>query len=353
MFEFAQSLVHRIVKVVLHLVTGKSELERITDKYPRERIKVVRGVRKSLRASRTLDDVKRKVVIAFNDFSVKSIVQNIRSVKKFENPGIVFAVGSLRRTNVAISHLSTLANTAFSDAYESALIELWDALQPGKPREGSNPRHSKSWADIGFQGMDPATDFRGGGMLSLENLRYFAREDGAVARQILTEQCGDITQGGFPFAITGINITAMLLSLATRRKLDDLFLFTSAEAEDTVRSIERDSARRSRAGVAAGDRLGQSDETTPLLSDSIRDAEDEHLDDDETRVLALERFNMAYSVVFTRFATRWREAAPRDAMGFPLVFGPFKKEIEELISTPAGIRYLINFDYVNVDRDQS
>jgi len=333
--EFLRGLLHSLLKTFTHVISGKSELQRITEGYPVARNHMVKRVRTSLRCSKQLKEVRVKVVDSCDDFSVKSMVQLIRAVKKFENPGIVFSIGSLRRTNVGILHLSTLANTPFSEAHDSSLVELWDSLQPGKPREGSNLRHSASWSDIGFQGLDPATDFRGGGLLSLENLRYFGRENGDVARRILNEQCRDVTQGGFPFAITGINITAFLLNVVLKRKLDDLFQFSSAEAEDTAQNIDR-----SRARTRAQNAYGQTDETSPLLSDSIRDDEDEHQDDEETKTLALERFNVAYSVVFTLFSNRWREAAPRDAMGFSLVFSPFKKDIETMFNSPEGIQTL-------------
>jgi hypothetical protein len=44
---------------------------------------------------------------------------------------------------------------------------LWNTLKPG--REISN-RISKEWIEIGFQGADPATDFRGAGILGLKQL---------------------------------------------------------------------------------------------------------------------------------------------------------------------------------------
>ena len=40
---------------------------------------------------------------------------------------------------------------------------------PGSPLES---RVSKQWTDIGFQGSDPATDFRGMGILSLACMLY-------------------------------------------------------------------------------------------------------------------------------------------------------------------------------------
>lgn len=37
-------------------------------------------------------------------------------------------------------------------------------------------RESEQWSSIGFQGRDPATDFRGLGVLSLSNLVYYSRQ---------------------------------------------------------------------------------------------------------------------------------------------------------------------------------
>ena len=51
--------------------------------------------------------------------------------------------------------------------HERGLLQLWSLLQPGVPLE---TRKSKQWQDIGFQGVDPKTDFRGMGILGLQNL---------------------------------------------------------------------------------------------------------------------------------------------------------------------------------------
>ena len=52
-------------------------------------------------------------------------------------------------------------------SHERGLLELWSLLQPGVPLE---TRRTKQWQSIGFQGDDPKTDFRGMGVLGLENL---------------------------------------------------------------------------------------------------------------------------------------------------------------------------------------
>ncbi|KAI4797796.1 hypothetical protein KUCAC02_024843 [Chaenocephalus aceratus] len=61
-------------------------------------------------------------------------------------------------------------------------MKLWKELRPDSPLTG---RISKQWCEIGFQGSDPKTDFRGMGLLGLSNLLYFAEHDKTTALQML------------------------------------------------------------------------------------------------------------------------------------------------------------------------
>eukprot|EP01113_Clastostelium_recurvatum_P042658 TRINITY_DN6930_c0_g1_i2.p1 TRINITY_DN6930_c0_g1~~TRINITY_DN6930_c0_g1_i2.p1 ORF type:complete len:166 (+),score=38.86 TRINITY_DN6930_c0_g1_i2:389-886(+) len=99
------------------------------------------------------------------------------------------------------------------------LAGLWDALRPGVARQGG--RISKDWGDIGFQGSDPATDFRGMGLLGLSNLHHFATKHKEAASQTLFNCVS--SPAGYPFAITGINITAMLVDLTRKGLLNSHF----------------------------------------------------------------------------------------------------------------------------------
>lgn len=47
------------------------------------------------------------------------------------------------------------------------LFQLWEILMPDEKLES---RKSKQWSIIGFQGEDPMTDFRGMGILGLNQL---------------------------------------------------------------------------------------------------------------------------------------------------------------------------------------
>ncbi|PHU04849.1 hypothetical protein BC332_25671 [Capsicum chinense] len=55
---------------------------------------------------------------------------------------------------------------------KEALKALWKVAFPEEKLYGLI---SEQWKEMGWQGKDPSTDFRGGGFISLENLLYFAR----------------------------------------------------------------------------------------------------------------------------------------------------------------------------------
>mmetsp|Transcript_42064 Transcript_42064/g.40333 ORF Transcript_42064/g.40333 Transcript_42064/m.40333 type:complete len:126 (+) Transcript_42064:316-693(+) len=65
---------------------------------------------------------------------------------------------------------------------------------------------SEQWIDVGFQGKNPRTDFRGGGLLSLLCLRYFVTN----YREYFDEMLRDTTSGFF-LSISSINITHTLI----------------------------------------------------------------------------------------------------------------------------------------------
>lgn len=65
---------------------------------------------------------------------------------------------------------------------------------------------------MGFQGQDPATDFRGMGLLGLDNLLYIAENHPVIFRRIVKEQSSR-DDNDYPVAVTGISITQLLHSI--------------------------------------------------------------------------------------------------------------------------------------------
>ncbi|KAF9540864.1 hypothetical protein EC957_003670 [Mortierella hygrophila] len=105
-------------------------------------------------------------------------------------------------------------------AHERKLMLLWDLLRPHDKLEG---RYTKQWTEIGFQGKDPATDFRGMGMLGLDDLVYYAKYYPISSKNAL--ECSHDAISWYSFAIVGINITSFAVqTLRTRQLQYYLFL---------------------------------------------------------------------------------------------------------------------------------
>jgi len=179
-----------------------------------------------------------------------------------------------------LAHLRQLIVRRKSTAYDSgnaeheALLQsLWKAL---KPDETLQARKSKQWGAIGFQGSDPASDFRGMGVFGLEQLVYFAARHGADAKHALQLSLGDGSPlSGFPFAITGINITALMVTALNEGRLDRVLLLRGPDRA---------------------------------------------------------QFDALYAVVFDAFAREYTASNPTNIASFPPFFDSFKKRLESVIS---------------------
>lgn len=68
------------------------------------------------------------------------------------------------------------------------------------PQGTSTDPPGKEWLRLGFQGMRPETDLRGGGVLALQLILRFVQRKSPLVREM------EADRGGFFFAITAINI---------------------------------------------------------------------------------------------------------------------------------------------------
>ncbi|ELR18129.1 ELMO/CED12 family protein [Acanthamoeba castellanii str. Neff] len=131
---------------------------------------------------------------------------------------------SLRRSKQVgrLRGLWCLACTPYDSAdkqHEEELMALWQAVCPDTQL---TDRVTPQWKQIGFQGNDPATDFRGMGLLGLTTILYFARHHGDTLSALLK-------QGrSYPWASTGINLTQMLFKSL---KLDEALIRAADSSE--------------------------------------------------------------------------------------------------------------------------
>ncbi|XP_066351445.1 uncharacterized protein [Miscanthus floridulus] len=94
--------------------------------------------------------------------------------------------------------------------HQDALRQLWRLAYPTREIP---PLKSELWKEMGWQGNDPSTDFRGGGLISLENLIFFARNYPNSFQMLLSKVQGQRADWEYPFAVAGINISFMLVQM--------------------------------------------------------------------------------------------------------------------------------------------
>ncbi|KAG8641629.1 hypothetical protein MANES_12G012400v8 [Manihot esculenta] len=94
--------------------------------------------------------------------------------------------------------------------HQEALRALWSATYPDRELHGLI---SDQWKEMGWQGRDPSTDFRGAGFISLENLLFFAKTFSISFQRLLKKQGGKRSAWEYPFAVAGVNITFMIMQM--------------------------------------------------------------------------------------------------------------------------------------------
>lgn len=109
--------------------------------------------------------------------------------------------------------LDARRRTAFDDnnADDDRLLqELWRVAKLNGPYS----RRSDQWERLGFQGKDPTTDFRGGGMLALDHIVSFAQTHPAILKQMMhfNQEQLDAGEGSWYLtAVVSIQLTVQLL----------------------------------------------------------------------------------------------------------------------------------------------
>ncbi|XP_010217986.1 PREDICTED: ELMO domain-containing protein 2 [Tinamus guttatus] len=168
----------------------------------------------------SLESSKNKVLrnaVHVDEADVEKCVRDIMKEKKIEqrNTGFktklhicLLQISGYKKLYLSVESLRKVPYDSDNKEHEEQLIELWNLLMP---HESLKARISKQWCDIGFQGDDPKTDFRGMGMLGLMNLVYFSKHYTEEARQILSRS--NHPKLGYSYAIVGINLTEMAYSL--------------------------------------------------------------------------------------------------------------------------------------------
>jgi len=97
---------------------------------------------------------------------------------------------------------------------QEALAQLWVLCFPdgGPAPDGKSER----WKDAGFQGTDPATDFRGGGIFALSNLLHLGRAHPASFQRLLHKRDGERADAEYPFCVAGARVEGLRLMVGVK-----------------------------------------------------------------------------------------------------------------------------------------
>lgn len=297
-----------LIKWFLRKTTGLCELQRIC--YGEEHGSLrIKGVENSLHLSRSpqmkllinhLNDISDNQRFAGSNereilegatrtvLLVKQINPQVHSqfVKSFSR--CVEQIWGYRQLMAEVETLRTTQYDADNLGHERKLYQLWNCLMPD---ETLTSRVSKQWQDIGFQGDDPKTDFRGMGLLGLENLLFFAEEFKGPASHVLSHSLHP--NYGYAFAIVGINITSMAWCLLREGNAKTYFY-------NTCKSLPN-----------------------------------------------IRHFHQFYCYLFYEFDRFWIECKPKDIMEFSGIRTKFEENIRSSLLDPHGVfRINVSVDIV-------
>nr|SVE83814.1 EOG090X0AMT [Daphnia pulex] len=225
---FLKRITHPLVKWILRRTTGLCELQRTCYCEPGGAPRIL-GIENSLKKSKSekvktllqfLDQAatEKRFTTAGSSKILNNTVETICCIKQIRldvhQPfcklfgECVSVIWNLKQLLLDLESIRTTGYDSSNKEHEQKLLELWRLLMPARELES---RVSNLWKEIGFQGDDPKTDFRGMGILGLENLHFFAQNYPDIALQVLSHS--NHPKHGYSFAIVGINLTHLAYNL--------------------------------------------------------------------------------------------------------------------------------------------
>jgi hypothetical protein len=228
--------------------------------------------------------------------------------------------------------------------HEKQLLFLWAC---SFPQESLEERVSDQWKRLGFQGTDPATDFRGCGIFGLRQLIYFAkRYPSAFQTQLRGEQHAE----HYPFAITALNITNMLFEIlgyglkpttsSVKVKVVQFLFEDNLEAERRLRE-EATSSYMYRKEKERDHKEYYEGESEQLNTEEKED--EEEVEEDPSH----QRFGELFCASFYLFDLEWA-AHKATYFDFPKVIGVTRTKVEKLVDSLNSFEDLLEHNARNL-----
>lgn len=296
MFEMFMDAIWCLKKVILHAVTGKPELARICGDNKMHSAAMTIECARSIKRSKRMPDIT-DTIFHPRPFPVDQFCMQILAAKKIPSANSLLTANlnncllHMNLLNATIEKVKELQHQSFSDSnveHVKLLEELWTNLRPNVTRKGG--RITEEWGDLGFQGKDPSTDFRGAGMLGLMQLVFLSKTQPSLAIKLLQES--QVDHQYFPFSAVSINVTVFAVELLLETRFNELI----------YREMDKIML----------------DDTTELSNKSNFS--------DATLNATMCVFHKMYCALFFRLGRKWLQSDSVDLMAFPKVMQDFKSE---------------------------
>ncbi|XP_049852432.1 ELMO domain-containing protein A-like [Schistocerca gregaria] len=118
--------------------------------------------------------------------------------------------------------------------HENLLLKYWSLCNPNVQLKD---RVSGQWKKLGFQGTDPASDFRGMGILGLYNLVYFAEKYPERLHKLFSRN-KERMERDYPISVAGVNMTFVLYELLDLSQASQVLFNIKSSDSDERQKVE-------------------------------------------------------------------------------------------------------------------
>ena len=305
-----------MLKRVSRWLTGRGELERLlwedgfnVDRHAGSVAQCIERSR-ALRRAPASAGLQMLGVIAVDPTATSATIEKLKGFGDYASRSSVNSpvhdhlLLALQRLNVNAALLASarrLEHTPYDAAnavHEAVLLSIWAGLSPDTPLLA---RRSTQWERLGFQGLDPASDFRGAGELGLRAMAHIAEHHTALAASIIART--DLPYRGFPLALVVLALCEFSLELLRDRRL--------------LRYVEDD-------GVEHGANYGDSLAGGGLVGVT---------DSSATAAVSLRPLYDVIAALLRRFDVAWWASSPTSIMDYRRIFTAYREGVASALAT--------------------
>lgn len=333
----------RALKAVIRALTRRGELERLLtagdydsgmgravgDAFRRSR--QLQGVVADMASDGTAEDAAFATrIVTLKRISFAEPTFNARTL-----PNLLACIRAFRGSKAAAAAGAKLAAVKYdvdNAHHEALLLALWRGMRPGVELTA---RKSKQWTDLGFQGTDPASDFRGMGLLGLYQLLHLARWHADHVREVVAKT--DLPFKGYPLALLSITMTQWALEEARGAALDAALSASLAASPAAAPPSSAHAGAAAHVDTEAAGAGGAAATAAPstVAPVPLSVATGGAVSDSSGPALAALHDVIARLTVL--FDAHWYTSAPSSMMEFPDVFASFKRRVQRDMAASGGL----------------